>query len=563
MSREYALRGIVSDVGQFGRVASVVHVKDGLVAGVGGHELLEALESSGVPIVDLGDRFISPGFVDAHTHFEDGARSLVETLDCRVPVVHDIAALLERLRAHLHHAVDGWLVAQGNLFYDKKLADGRFPTMSELDSVSTDIAIAIRAGGHATMMNSVALERSGVLGFENREGMMGDAVIERDENGELTGLIAELDAAVPFPKPAPGEIPGILRDKAAELYTRFGVTSIGDISASPAGVDAMETMAAAEELPIRVTTYLWAPGTMAFDEAIRRAASVRRDVDPDRFAIRGLKVFADGGFSSRNAAVHTPYLDRASDDGAAYTGTVSIDHERLTEMVRSVRRNGLQLAVHANGERAQEAACHAAIAAGSPEDESQRVRVEHAGNFLTRTASLDLWREAQILPVLQAGFLVALGDYFVPIFGPEVADSRFRFRDLIDAGIRPAGSSDLFYGSEPEQTSPLFNIWCSVARLGFGGEAIAPEQRITLDEAWTMHTLWAASALGVEDRRGSLEVGKVADIAVLARDPHDVSVDELRHLAVDVVIVGGECVLRLEGLEGLDAIEPAVSCSVV
>src|SRR5262249_45673357 len=124
---------------------------------------------------------------------------------------------------------DGWLVAQGNLFLDQKLQDGRLPTREELDSVSTDVAIALRAGGHTTVLNSRAFALSNVLEYAGRPGMMGAAVVETDETGRPSGVISELDAVLPLPEPDHNEFRRAVAEGTHALFTAFGVTSVGEI----------------------------------------------------------------------------------------------------------------------------------------------------------------------------------------------------------------------------------------------------------------------------------------------------------------------------------------------
>jgi predicted amidohydrolase YtcJ len=546
----FVLRGgRVSDVGEPGRVATAVLVEDGRIVAVGGDELL----TGGVAVLDAGKRFISPGFIDAHAHVEISATADQMLVDCRYPTCRSIDDVLDQIRDGLQSkVVDGWLVGQANLFWNLKLAEQRYPTREELDSVSRDVAIAIRAGGHVTILNTKAFELSDVTRYEGQSAMYGKAVIERDARGELTGLIAELDAALPLPALEPSGMKDAIARGAEQLFTRFGVTAVGEISDSRAGLLAMDELVSEDRLPLRFEVFLWAPGTMATVEeacAWERHLTLRSGVE--RFAVRGVKLFADGGYSSSNAALLTPYQPEfALEPGSS--GDLNLDQDELEDALRKTAAAGLVLAVHANGERAQAVVCAAAEAVAG-NGATPWLRVEHAGNVVTNPDTPSRWRRAGAAIVPTPAFLyIGFGDFLPQYMGEVGRHGRFPFRRLLDDGWSVPSSSDVHLGADPRQTNPLFSIWCAMKRETFLGAIVEPEQAITLDEAWHMHTLAGAAALGREDDLGSLEPGKRADIIVLDRDPATVGVDDLPHLQVDSVLLDGEVAWTRVGSQPLD-----------
>jgi predicted amidohydrolase YtcJ len=172
--------------------------------------------------------------------------------------------------------------------------------------------------------------------------------------------------------------------------------------------------------------------------------------------------------------------------------------------------------------------------------------VEHAGNFLPEPeVTTTAWRDAGIIPVPQPVFLYTFGDFFPDRLGEYGRSGRFPFRDLLDEGWPITGSSDVWIGSEDRATNPFFSIWNTRRRQSFFGDTIDLDQRITILEALRMHTSNAAATLGEGDRRGSLEVGKDADLIVLDRDPTALADDdELLNVQVDEVYLGGRRVHR-------------------
>jgi predicted amidohydrolase YtcJ len=496
---------------------------------------------------DVRDKPLMPGFVDVHAHMEVAARTTYQTIDCRAPRCGDIPAVLDTLRTHLDDAVDGWLVGQANLFFDQKLAEKRLPTRAELDSVSTDVAIVVRAGGHVSVLNSLALERAGIdRSYEAADySITGMPTVERDADGEPTGVIKEMDNLLPLPKLSGDGLRNAIREGVRDLFTANGVTTIGEISETVTGLREMDALHAAGELGSRLRVYLWAPGTVSLDEACSYRDWATFTSGDDLIKIHGVKMFSDGGYSAASAAVKKPYVH----DGHHHCGEVALSLEQIGEALHKTAAAGLQLAVHANGDRAQEEVCEAIIAAGGPQPGAPAPRVEHAGNFLPDPAQTALWRQAGIIPVPQPVFLYTFGDFFPTYLGEYGTLGRFPFRRLVDEGWAITGSSDVWIGSEERATNPFFSIWCCLRRESFFGEILDAEQEITLTEALRMHTINGARTLGEEVLYGSLEPGKKADVIVLDRDPFACTADELLDVVVDEVFLGGRLVHERAGAQ--------------
>ncbi|MCW2692600.1 MAG: putative periplasmic protein [Mycobacterium sp.] len=523
------------------RSGGFVAVRDGNILATGPREEADQYVGPGTQVRDVGDRPLMPGFVDPHAHMEVAARTLYQTVDCRAPGCRTVADVLDTLREHLSEAVDGWLVGQANLFFDQKLVDKRLPTRAELDSVSTDVAIVIRAGGHVSVLNSVALQRAGIdRAYRAADySITGLPTVLRDETGEPTGVVKEMDNLLPLPELSGADLRRALQRGVLDLFTVHGVTTIGEISETVAGLRELDSLHADGELGSRLRVYLWAPGTVSLEQACAHADWLDLQASPDLLRIHGVKMFADGGYSAASAAVKQPYVM----DGHS-CGEVALTLDQIGDALRRTAAAGLQLAIHANGDRAQEEVCEALIVAGGPPEGAPRTRVEHAGNFLPDPTATELWALAGIVPVPQPVFLYTFGDFFPTYLGEYGTRGRFPFRRLLDEGWHLSGSSDVWIGSEDGATNPFFSIWNCLQRTSFLGDRLDIDQRITLAEALRMHTLYAAEALGEADRYGSLEPGKRADVIVLDRDPFEGSDDDLLEVLVDEVYLAGREVHR-------------------
>jgi predicted amidohydrolase YtcJ len=334
------------------------------------------------------------------------------------------------------------------------------------------------------------------------------------------------------------------------LFTQYGVTTIGEISETVDGLQIMNDLAASNELPISVRPYIWAPGTLSLENACNWKKQISVTAPDDLFRIQGVKLFADGGFSAKSAAVKQPYLTCGCRGGHTFRGDVALEKDFTYRAIELTQAAGLQLAIHANGDRAQEWICDTLLEVGGAPAGRMRTRIEHAGNLMPSETTADKWAAAGIIPVPQPVFLYTFGEYFPDYLGDYGKLGRFSFSTLIKQGWRLSGSSDVWVGSEASATNPLFSVWCCLKRQAYSGTILDGDEAISLDQALRFHTIDAAAVMNEDDVRGSLAPGKFADIIILDRDPHAVAVDDLLNIKVDFVFKNGKRVwARTDGQE--------------
>jgi predicted amidohydrolase YtcJ len=387
------------------------------------------------------------------------------------------------------------------------------------------------------VLNSRALEVAGI----DREyqppasSITGQPTVIRDANGQPTGVIKEMDNLLPLRRPDRATLAAAISDGLATMFLSNGVTTIGEISETVQGIEVMDELARRDDLGVRVRVYLWAPGTMPLEDACRWRDRLTLRASPDMLHVHGVKLFADGGYSAKMAATGQAYLGEGE-----HRGAIALTESQLSTALQATRDAGLQLAVHANGDRAQEWVCGVIERAGGAPGGALRTRVEHAGNFVPHAEILDAWQRAGIIPVPQPVFLYTFGDYFEDYLGDYGTRGRFPFGRLTAAGWRLSASSDVWIGSEREATNPLFGVWCAVRRQSYAGPIIDADQALSVGAALRMYTIDAAWTLGEEHRRGSLEAGKDADVIVLERDPRSVPIDDIPSIRVDAVYLAGK-----------------------
>jgi predicted amidohydrolase YtcJ len=521
-----------------GSPVTAVAIADGKITATGGQELVERLRSAGTEVVDVGERPILPGLIDAHVHYEIESVALATSVSIHTPPCTSIDDIVTTLRENADRSDTrgGWLVGEGNLMQDQRLQERRVPNRHDLDKVSTTVPIALRIGGHTTAMNSRALE---LADFGRRTKLSRAALLERDERGELTGVAREVFYDLPIPVPEGDAMRETLVSGMRQAFTRYGVTTIGEIPRTVRATRLMHELVDAGSLPCRIRAFVRPEPGMTVEETIDIAREWQH-TDEARFRVQGIKLFADGGLTAATAATLRPYAIRRGSRGRLkYTA-----HE-LQRYISSIAEASLQPMVHAVGERAQIAVCDAVRAAGVRSlPPRRRPRVEHAGNFVSGHQVLDAWEAADIVPVPNIVMLYSFGAFMPRYLGRYGTRGRFPLKMLIEQGWRLPSGSDIT-GDEPQSTNPMFGVWTAVARQSVSGQLVEPEQALTVDQALRMYTVDAAAALG-DDHLGTLEPGQRADLVVLDRDPHEVDPDQLPDIRPELVIHDGEVVHATE-----------------
>ena len=243
-------------------------------------------------IIDLGDRVLMPGFVDVHAHAEVVCRTAYRTVDCRAPECDTIPAVLDVLSTAEPGGPSDWIVGQANLFFDRKLREGRLPSRAELDTVSRERPIALRAGGHITVLNTRALEVAGIdrAFVPPTHSITGPVTVERDANDDPTGIVKEMDALLPLPSPSATELAEAIENGLGRYFTRYGVTTIGEISETVGGLQAMNELALAGRLPASMRIYLWVPGTMSLEQVPHWRDHLSFTAPESAIRIQGVKI---------------------------------------------------------------------------------------------------------------------------------------------------------------------------------------------------------------------------------------------------------------------------------
>ncbi len=520
--------GVVHTVDAGNRLAEAVAVSDGHILAVGSKADVLATAGPSTQRVDLRGRSLLPGFIDAHAHFP-WLGETQESIRFKATGMDNMAAIVRAVGERAAGApAETWIRGWG---YDQsKLAEGRHPTRLDLDPVSPDHPVLItRTCGHITAWNTKAMQLAGLT--DDTPDPEGGRYDRRD--GRLLGVAYER-ANIPLASAsqATAEETRAWLVGANRAYLAAGCTSVHDaLGLTGPAMNHATDLVQSGALQVRLYGFVTV-NAADHPHVPVLATGYRSGFGDDRLRIGAFKVITDGSSSGPTAATRDPYTSNPDDSGIAYWSQDGLD-----DLVGRAHRAGWQCTVHAVGDRAIEQSLDAmARAQREFPRRGLRHRIEHCG-----IAPPDLQARviAQgILPVMQPAFFWEFGDGYIRNYGRERADVMFPARSLLEAGVTVAGSSD----APVTDYRPLFGIEQAMTRATMSGDVCGPGERVDLNTAIRMHTINGAYASFEEDRKGSIEVGKLADLTMLSADLRSLPPDEMRDLPVAATLVQGRVV---------------------
>jgi predicted amidohydrolase YtcJ len=507
------------------REPSAIAVRGGRIVAVGSDRDVLALAGSRTARIDLGGRRVVPGLMDAHTHFISGGFELagVQLRDAATP-----EEFARRIGAFARAHPGEWITGGT---WDHELWGGELPHREWIDSLTPGTPVFVsRLDGHMALANTRALEMAGVT--PETPDPPGGTVV-RDAAGRPTGVLKDEAQALvlrAIPEPSDDELDRALAAAARHAVER-GVTMIADMG-TWSGLETYRRARARGALPLRV----YAVVPIATRE--RLAAFVRREGrGDDRLLWGGVKGFVDGSLGSTTAWFYAPY-----DDDPATTGLMVTDTADLRRAILEADAAGLHVIIHAIGDRANDWLLDVfAEARRANGERDRRFRIEHA-QHLTRSAIARIARDG-VIASMQPYHAIDDGRWAEKRIGAERIRTTYAFRDLLDAGARVAFGSDWTVAP----LDPVLGIYAAVSRRTLDGAnpgGWVPEPKITVAEAVQGYTAEAAYAAYLDDRLGTIEVGKLADLVVLGDDIFAMEPAEVERARVDVTMVGGEVVYR-------------------
>lgn len=509
--------------------AEAFAVKAGRIVAVGSSSEIRSLAGDRTEIVDAAGMTILPGFIDAHTHpSSNGVAELVYvSADLR-----RIADIQQALRERASRTPPGeWVI--GFKYDDTKLQDGRPLHRKDLDAAVPEHPVVVRhRGGHTAVYNSRAFALAGVRA--ETPDPPGGKFYRQD--GELTGLVAEKANEV-FQGLIPSQTTREQRRQGVkfilEKMAAAGLTSVQDASTGSDGIVAYQDALHANELPLRV--YMMISGNSPAYQGLKEAG-IYTGFGNEWLRVGGVKFFADGSASERTMRMSTPFVGRPDD-----YGILTMTQEEIQEVVEEAHRRGFQVGIHANGDVAIDMVLKAyeRVQARWPRPDP-RHRLEHCS--LVNPDLLKRIKAVGAIPTPFYTYVYYHGDKWGE-YGEEKMRWMFAHRSFLDYGIRVAAASDYV----PGPFEPLMAIQSMVTRRDYRGRVWGPNQRITVEEALRICTVYAARASFEESLKGTLRAGKLADFVFLGADPHETDPEAIREIPVLRTVVGGKTVYSAEG----------------
>lgn len=485
-------------------------------------------------VVEL-DGVLLPGLSDAHVHPTMTAENQLH-VDCSPEVVTDEATLAASLRDEAARIGPGeWVL--GSRYDHAKTTGGRVVDRHFLDAVTGDRpTLLVHVAAHWGVLNSAGLR---VAGLDDTSPDPADGALGRDGEGRLTGVLFEqalFDVAYPSLARRPTVVPVSsmkqrLRSlvRTQQMFHSVGLTSCCDALCGPDEAALLMAARASGQLSLRTGMLLAHPH---YDQL--SALGLRSGLGDEYLRLVGVKAFVDGACAGGNCLVDEPF------EGTDDHGMQTMDTQALHDLVARTTRDGVVLAVHANGDRAirllldgHERARAQGVSLHQP---LPRHRIEHC--TLVDEEIIGRIKALGLVAVPFGSYARFHGDKLVGYYGAERLERMFAHRSLLDAGVAVAGSSD--YPCGPLE--PLAAITSCVERRALDGTPIGPSQRISVAEAVSLYTTGAAYASGEEHLKGRLRPGMLADYVELSEDPFATPPAEIAGLQVRSTWVGGRCV---------------------
>lgn len=492
----------------------------------GSNKEIKKLAGPGTRVLDLQGRLVLPGFIDAHTHFLNGGLALrsVQLRECR-----SREEFVSRIAAKARELPAGSWILNGDWDH-QQFSPPVLPTRDWIDAVTPDHPVCVnRFDGHMVLVNSLALKLAGIN--KNTVSPPGGEIVRDPKTGEPTGILKDAAADLVYaviPPPSLEEKKDAVRIALKEAAAN-GVTSVHDMSEA-ASFEVYQELLAAGELTARLYVYLQIPEIESF-----LRLRIKSGFGHPFLRLAGLKGFVDGSLGSATALFFEPYSDNPQAYGllASHMFPEGIMEQRL----RQADRAGLQVAIHAIGDRANAILLdlmEKIWAENGPRD--RRWRIEHCQHL--RKTDIERYGKLGLVASVQPYHAIDDGCWAEKKIGPERARTTYAFKSLQEAGAVLAFGSDWTVAP----LNPLAGIYAAVTRRTLDGrnpEGWIPEEKVTLEEAIRSYTVRAAYAEFSEKEKGSLETGKLADLVVIDRDLFRLRPEEIIQARVVLTMVDG------------------------
>lgn len=515
------------------RLASAVAVKGGEIIFVGNEQQAADWVATGhTRIIDGRGRLLIPGFNDAHLHFMGGSIGLME-LDLRY--VPNIEEVQKRVAVLVSRTKEGQLI-RGRGWDHECFPDKAWPTRQQLDQVSPNNPVVLtRTDGHSVWVNSIVIKKAGITA---QTADPPGGTIVKDADGEPTGIFKEsaidllgLNTLYPLKDQEKRERDSLALLAGLDYARKLGITSFQHLNGD---ADLFDQIRKDGKLTARVTFNLW----LSDDPKVLDAAEVLRRQFPvtgDWIRFGYLKGFIDGTLGSGTALFFEPFADNPNSSGLP-----QMSYETLEKQVLAADARGFQIGIHAIGDKGNHwilnAYEKAALVNGKRD---ARHRSEHAQ--VLKDDDLVRFAKLGVIASMQPTHCITDKRFAEKRLGIERCRGAYAWRRLLNSGAHLAFGTD--WPVEP--LDPMEGIYAAVTRKDRSGEAgdgWFPDQKLSVEEAIRLYTLGSAYAEFMEDRKGMLKAGMLADMVLLDKNLLEIPPELILKTQVDMTIAGGQIV---------------------
>ena len=516
-------------------VAEALAVRDGRILAVGSDAAVRPIAGPQTRVIDLAGKTVVPGLIDTHAHF--GAAGLSDYVVNLGPA-KSVAGALELLKAFVARKKPGEWIITGGWHPPSQLAEKRYLTRQEIDSVAPNNPVYLRTVGHFAMANSLALQKAGI---DKTSPNPSGGSFEKDASGELTGVLVE--TAIPLVEnlvPPFTEDEEIRQYKIAEgVLNSYGITSVVEGATSARDTRTLQKIALSNAATLRVGLMYRPepPAELSAWEAIMSGSGATSGFGDDWLKFGGIKIFYDGGMTLRTAMMRDVYPD--SHDN--YRGIAQQTPERLKQLVSIANKSNWRVGVHVVGDLGVDQVLDAFEAADKEKSiRDRRFILIHAS--LIRPEQMDRARTLGVRVDFQNVFMWDKAATVERFLGKATADRALPTKTLIDRmGLDNLGAGTDF---PVNPINPFLNIYIMVTRKDPNGNVYGASEAISREQALRLYTSAASRYMFDEGRKGTLETGKLADLAVLSADIMSIPEDQIKDIKADMTMVGGKVVFQ-------------------
>jgi len=520
-------------------IAQAVAIRDGKFVAVGTNGDIRALAGPRTASIDLQGRTVLPGLIDTHAHLESAGMAEYTAGMGRARSVAEALSIIREMAARTRPGQ--WIIGSG-WHPPSQLAEHRYLTRQEIDSVAPNNPVFLPTVGHFVMVNSAALKLAGIT--KDTPNPAGGEIEKDKATGEPTGVLAE--SAIHLVSDIVPEWPLDVRatqlKKGMAVFNSYGLTSVVSGAVTPRDLSVYQTIHSRNEQTIRVSVMFTPTGetipsvSLEDWEKFFARTGAYSDFGDEWLSFSGIKLAIDGGMTLRTAAMREAYPDDPS-----YHGFLTMKPERLKALVSIANRYNWRVGIHCVGDAAIDTVLDAYEAA----DKEKSIRDRR---FILIHASLirpDQMRRAKQLGVradVQNSFMWNKASTVARFLGRPTADRAIPTRTLIDVmGLDHIGAGTDF---PVNPVNPFITMYVAVTRKDMDGEVYGKDQAITREEAIRLYTSAAARYTFSERRTGSIEPGKAADLVVLSADILTIPDEAIKNLQAVRTIVAGRTVFQ-------------------